>query len=57
MTLTFILLQGKEVVVIDIRTNLGSIPPSRLKRKTDAYTNRTNSPLKILLMQRTYKSN
>ena len=49
---------GKEVVVINIRTTFGSILPSRLKNiKTDANTNSTNSPVQILLMRWTYKSN
>ena len=48
------------MVVINIHTNFGSILPSRLKKtktKTDANTNCTNSPLQIILMRRTFKSN
>ena len=62
VTLTFILLQGKDVVVINIRTNFGSILHSRLRikkkfKKTDANTNCTNSLLQSLLMRQTYRSN
>ena len=66
VTLTFIVLEGKEVVIINICIKFGPIftqpfnvckKPRNYQNKTkDTNTNRINSPFQILVMRRTYKS-